>query len=300
MNEEELRFNTWIRTFNLENIKGKLIDKGYNKLWVLADMKDKEIKALGIEQPGDIKKLQIAVRDLKQERRPSVSQKLNNSDTHSILSKIDAMKKNKVSPSNCDYLLKILVIGDMSVGKSCLALRFADDKYYETRPTVGIDFKIKPMLLDGKNIKLQIWDTAGQEQYRSITSGFLKGAMGILLVYDVSNKSSFDHIVAWLDFIKTNAPENVITILIANKCDINDRKVDANQAQQLANENNIKFIETSSKINYNVDEAFVTLASDILEFTNIKPIHQPDNITLTPSTPQQRHLTVKNCCKGFA
>jgi len=296
MSDEELRFNNWIRTFNLENIKNRLIENGYNTLWVVADMKEKDIKALRIEQAGDIKKLQIAVHDLKQERKPSISQRF---DNLSILHKIDAMKKNKVSPSNCDYLLKILVIGDMNVGKSCLALRFADDKYYDKRPTIGIDFKIKPMYLDGKNIKLQIWDTAGQEQYRSITSGFLKGAMGILLVYDVTDKSSFDNIVAWLDFIKTNAPENVITILIANKCDINDnRKVDPHQAQQLANDNQIKFIETSAKINYNVDVAFITLATDILEFTNIKPVHQPAaNITLTPTPTSHRNLTIKKCCK---
>jgi len=164
-----------------------------------------------------------------------------------------------------DYLIKLLLIGDSGVGKSCLLLRFSDDSFTPSFiTTIGIDFKIRTIELDGKRIKLQIWDTAGQERFRTITTAYYRGAMGILLVYDVTDERSFKNIRNWFSNIEQHASEGVNKILIGNKCDWVEKKaITKEQGQALADEFGIKFLETSAKANINVEEAFFTLARDI-------------------------------------
>jgi Ras-related protein Rab-8A len=159
----------------------------------------------------------------------------------------------------------LLLIGDSGVGKSCLLLRFSDDSFTPSFiTTIGIDFKIRTIELDGKKIKLQIWDTAGQERFRTITTAYYRGAMGILLVYDVTDEKTFSNIRNWIRNIEQHATESVNKMLIGNKCDMEDEKVvDAARGKALADEYDIKFLETSAKTNHNVDLAFVTLAKDI-------------------------------------
>ncbi|CAH8462744.1 unnamed protein product [Schistosoma turkestanicum] len=124
-----------------------------------------------------------------------------------------------------DYLLKLLLIGDSGVGKSCLLLRFADETFNETYiSTIGVDFKIRTLEINGKVVKLQIWDTAGQERFRTITSSYYRGAQGIMIVYDITDKSTFDHVENWLLEIGSNAKDQISRILIGNKCDLNDRR----------------------------------------------------------------------------
>ncbi|KAJ2868081.1 AdoMet-dependent rRNA methyltransferase spb1 [Coemansia aciculifera] len=166
-----------------------------------------------------------------------------------------------------DYLMKLLLIGDSGVGKSCVLLRFSDDSFTPSFiTTIGIDFKIRTIELDGKRIKLQIWDTAGQERFRTITTAYYRGAMGILLVYDVTDERSFNNIENWYKNVEHYASEGVNKILIGNKCDIEgSRAVSKESGQKLADELGIKFLETSAKSNTNVDEAFITLARDIKE-----------------------------------
>jgi len=168
-------------------------------------------------------------------------------------------------PPAYDYLIKLLLIGDSGVGKSCLLLRFSDDSFTPSFiTTIGIDFKIRTIDLDGKRIKLQIWDTAGQERFRTITTAYYRGAMGILLVYDVTDEKSFGNIRNWIRNIEQHATESVNKILIGNKCDVADKKViDYERGKALAEEYGIKFLETSAKNSINVEEAFVTLAKDI-------------------------------------
>ncbi|KAK5841516.1 hypothetical protein PVK06_003837 [Gossypium arboreum] len=165
-----------------------------------------------------------------------------------------------------DYLIKLLLIGDSGVGKSCLLLRFSDGSFTTSFiTTIGIDFKIRTIELDGKRIKLQIWDTAGQERFRTITTAYYRGAMGILLVYDVTDESSFNNIRNWIRNIEQHASDNVNKILVGNKADMDESKraVPTSKGQALADEYGIKFFETSAKTNLNVEEVFFSIARDI-------------------------------------
>merc|ERR1712087_439287 len=157
-------------------------------------------------------------------------------------------------------------IGDSGVGKSCLLLRFSDDSFSTNFiTTIGIDFKLKTVEMDGKRVKLQIWDTAGQERFRTITTAYYRGAMGVLLVYDITDEQSFLNIRNWMRNIEQHASTNVKKLLIGNKCDCGDERVISSQrAQDLADEYGIKFFETSAKADINVYESFVTLAKDIV------------------------------------
>ncbi|CAM8961786.1 unnamed protein product [Rhodiola kirilowii] len=167
-----------------------------------------------------------------------------------------------------DYLIKLLLIGDSGVGKSCLLLRFSDDSFTTSFiTTIGIDFKIRTVELDGKRIKLQIWDTAGQERFRTITTAYYRGAMGILLVYDVTDESSFNNIKNWIRNIEQHASDNVNKVLVGNKADMDESKraVPTAKGQALADEYGIKFFETSAKTNLNVEQVFFSIAKDIKE-----------------------------------
>ncbi|CAG8798934.1 3039_t:CDS:2, partial [Dentiscutata erythropus] len=162
-----------------------------------------------------------------------------------------------------DYLIKLLLIGDAGVGKSCLLLRFADDSFTPScKTTIGIEFKIRTIVLDGKRLKLQIWDTAGLERFRTIITAYFPSAMGILLVYDVTDERSFNSILFFSDTLKKqHSSEGVNIILVGNRRDCVEKKViTKEQGRALANEFNVKFLETSAKANINVEEAFFTLA----------------------------------------
>ncbi|KAH3756492.1 Rab GTPase [Pelomyxa schiedti] len=191
-----------------------------------------------------------------------------------------------------DYLIKLLLIGDSGVGKSCLLLRFAEDSFTPSFiTTIGIDFKIRTIDIDGKRIKLQIWDTAGQERFRTITTAYYRGAMGILLVYDVTDNKSFSNIHNWMRNVDTHAAEDVSKILIGNKCDVNDKRViEYERGKALADDLRIKFFETSAKNSINVEVAFATIAKDIKERTiDLIPVVPPDNtLILSPTTEEKK------------
>ncbi|XP_078486124.1 ras-related protein Rab-8B [Ciona intestinalis] len=164
-----------------------------------------------------------------------------------------------------DYLFKLLLIGDSGVGKTCVLFRFSEDHFNSTFiSTIGIDFKIRTIDLDGKKVKLQIWDTAGQERFRTITTAYYRGAMGIMLVYDITNDKSFENIKNWIRNIEEHASSDVEKMILGNKCDMNDKRtVSKERGERLAIEYGIKFMETSAKQSLNVEEAFFTLARDI-------------------------------------
>lgn len=181
----------------------------------------------------------------------------------------------KSSFQGYDYLIKLLVIGDSGVGKTCLLLRFADDTFTTSHlPTIGVDFKIKTIEVDGKQVKLQIWDTAGQERYKTITQTYYKGAMGIVIAYDCTDEDSFNNVTVWLQQAQIHADEDVKKVLIANKCDRPDRKVSVQQGESLARELGLQFFETSAKSNINVLETFQYIAREVRVATDRKSLPQ--------------------------
>ncbi|KAI8978976.1 GTP-binding protein ypt2 [Pilobolus umbonatus] len=200
-----------------------------------------------------------------------------------------------------DYLIKLLLIGDSGVGKSCLLLRFSEDSFTPSFiTTIGIDFKIRTIELDGKRIKLQIWDTAGQERFRTITTAYYRGAMGILLVYDTTDERSFNNVRNWFANIEQHASEGVNKILIGNKCDMEGKRViSTEQGKALADELGIRFIETSAKANVGVEDAFFDLARDIksrlIDTQQAQQSRQKDEVRLDQSSPS-KVLPQGGCC----
>ncbi|KAM6039294.1 LOW QUALITY PROTEIN: ras-related protein Rab-13 [Chlamydotis macqueenii] len=181
-----------------------------------------------------------------------------------------------------DHLFKLLLIGDSGVGKTCLIIRFAEDNFTSTYiSTIGIDFKIRTVDIDEK-IKLQVWDTAGQERFKTITTAYYRGAVGIILVYDITDEKSFENIQNWMKSIKENASAGVERLLIGNKCDMEGkRKVQRDEAEKLAKEHGIRFFE-SAKSSVNVEEAFSTLARDILHKSSRKAAPSSSRPLLEP------------------
>ncbi|KAL0220881.1 hypothetical protein RCL1_000735 [Eukaryota sp. TZLM3-RCL] len=172
-----------------------------------------------------------------------------------------------------DHLYKLLLIGDSAVGKSCLLVRFADGEFSDTfTTTIGVDFKIQTLDIDNKTIKLQIWDTAGQERFRTITASYYHGAQGIIVVFDVTKRQSFENVQMWLREIEDSATENVSILLVGNKTDLADqREVTDEQAKAFAAERNIEYIATSAKTAENVENAFLSLARQIKQRLDSQP-----------------------------
>ena len=155
--------------------------------------------------------------------------------------------------------------------------------------TIGVDFKIKTLDIDGKSCKLQIWDTAGQERFRNIISSYYRGAQGIMLVYDITDLESFQNLSSWLIEIEKNASKNVYKILVGNKCDMeNERKVTFEQGKDFADQYGMKFFETSAKNSTNVNEAFVAMTQEIMKNANKKtPAAKKDNVVVTNAPRRQ-------------
>lgn len=176
-----------------------------------------------------------------------------------------------------DYLFKLLLIGDSGVGKTSVLFRFSDDAFNSTFiSTIGIDFKIRTIELGDKKIKLQIWDTAGQERFRTITTAYYRGAMGILLVYDITNEKSFENIKTWIKNIEQHASADVEKMILGNKCDMEDkRKISFDQGKQLADEYGVKFMETSAMNRTNVEQAFTEIATDIKKKMDARDVSTP-------------------------
>jgi Ras-related protein Rab-1A len=161
-----------------------------------------------------------------------------------------------------DYLFKMLIIGNSGVGKSCLLLRFSDDLFSQDYlSTIGVDFKIRKLDVDGKCIKLQMWDTAGQERFRTITKGYYRGSNGIVIVYDITDRESFEQTYHWVKEIDAHASADVCRLLVGNKADLEDKRaVKTDEGQSLANQLGIPFLETSAKERVRVDDMFVRMA----------------------------------------
>jgi small GTP-binding protein len=157
-------------------------------------------------------------------------------------------------------------LGDSGVGKSCIILRYIENNFSTNlMNSIGVDFKLKNIELDNKKIKLQIWDTAGQERFRTITTSYYKGAHAILIVFDITDRESFEHVRNWMADIDKFAKEGVLRILVGNKCDLeNSRQVRKEEGNEIANKYGIKYIETSAKETTNIEDLFISTAKNLL------------------------------------
>ncbi|UJR25314.1 hypothetical protein I4U23_006665 [Adineta vaga] len=173
--------------------------------------------------------------------------------------------------SNDDQIiatLKILIIGESGVGKSCLLLRFTDDRFdVEMAATIGVDFKVKQLTVDGNRVKLAIWDTAGQERFRTLTPGYYRGAQGAILVYDVCNRDSFRQLDRWIVELDTFSTKmNIIKMLVGNKIDREDeRQVTRDEGARFARKHSMLFIEASARTREGVQIAFEELVQKIIQ-----------------------------------
>ena len=198
-----------------------------------------------------------------------------------------------------DFIFKVLLLGNSDVGKSSLLLRYVDSVWNDAFvPTIGVDFKVKTLTINEKKVKMQIWDTAGQERFRTVVATYFRGAHGILLLYDVTNKDSFKNLESWLIEIEKNAKEKVLKILIGNKCDLtDDREISTEEGKAFALRNGMEFMETSAKMNTNVTEAFETLGKLMIEFNskNNNNTQQGENKTFKANSGKDLN-TKKKCC----
>ncbi|KAI3788085.1 hypothetical protein L2E82_00735 [Cichorium intybus] len=164
-----------------------------------------------------------------------------------------------------DYLFKIVLIGDSGVGKSNILSRFTRNEFcLESKSTIGVEFASKTLEVDGKTIKAQIWDTAGQERYRAITSAYYRGAVGALLVYDITKRPTFDNLQRWLRELREHADANIVLMMAGNKSDLKHlRAVAEQEGQYLAEKEGLSFLETSALESHNIEKAFHTVLTDI-------------------------------------
>ncbi|KAH7566879.1 hypothetical protein ACOSP7_023574 [Xanthoceras sorbifolium] len=171
-----------------------------------------------------------------------------------------------------DYVFKVVLIGDSAVGKSQILARFARNEFsLDSKATIGVEFQTRTLVIQHKSVKAQIWDTAGQERYRAVTSAYYRGAVGAMLVYDITRRQSFDHIPRWLEELRSHADKNIVIILIGNKSDLEDqRAVPTEDAKEFAEKEGLFFLETSALEATNVESAFMTVLTEIFNILNKK------------------------------
>lgn len=201
-----------------------------------------------------------------------------------------------------DYLFKVVLIGDSGVGKSNLLSRFTRNEFcLESKSTIGVEFATRSVQIDGKTIKAQIWDTAGQERYRAITSAYYRGAVGALLVYDITSFESFNNARKWLTELRDHSDSNIVVLLAGNKNDLSHlRAVSVEQAHEFANSEDLTTIETSALNSSNVEQAFTDLLSmtysvmckETLQGASPSVSHRQDIIELSSAA----RSSTRKCC----
>lgn len=166
------------------------------------------------------------------------------------------MSVSALASNNFHYLFKYIIIGDSAVGKSNLLLKYSHNKFNEDyQTTIGVEFGAKNLTLSNKTYRIQVWDTAGQENFRSITRAYYKNSVCAMVVYDITNRESFHNVLTWIEDCKNQCPKTVFLVLVGNKSDLEDkRKVMYNEAVDFANKNGMLFFETSAKNGTNVEK----------------------------------------------
>ena len=168
-------------------------------------------------------------------------------------------------------ILKLLTLGNSSVGKSSIVIRYTENKFYSSYlTTIGVDFLRKVITVGDKEINLQIWDSAGQEKYNSISKQYYNKADGIILVFDLNSRMSFDGMMNWLEEIEVSTAKGIPIVIVGNKCDLATREITTDEAYEFAETKNIPYFETSAMTGHNVNEAFNKLVEIALEFQEKK------------------------------
>ena len=191
-----------------------------------------------------------------------------------------------------DYLFKTVLIGDSGVGKSNLLSRFTRNEFYlESKSTIGVEFATRSIEVEGKTIKAQIWDTAGQERYRAITSAYYRGAVGALLVYDITKQVTFEHVETWLKELRDHADSNIVIMLVGNKSDLQHlRAVQVDAAKEYCEREKLSFIETSALEATNVETAFQQILTQIYTIISRKQLQQDETMTTRVRRGRDSHL----------
>lgn len=210
-----------------------------------------------------------------------------------------------------DYLFKIVLLGDSAVGKSNLLSRYTKNEFSRnSKATIGVEFQAKTLEIDKREIKAQIWDTAGQERFRAVTSAYYRGAVGALLVYDISRRQTFQNICRWLEELRMHSDAGIVTMLVGNKCDLKEaREVSVDDGAALAQSEDLFFMETSALDSTNVSIAFQTIVKEIYNVTSRKVLsfdNQKLETTLTnrktlklDDSENQKDLWIGvRCCRG--
>ena len=200
-----------------------------------------------------------------------------------------------------DKKCQLLIVGNSAVGKSSILRRFAQDKFNSNYfATIGIDFFTKDVILDNKIIHIKMWDTAGQERYKALTQGFFRNAQGLMIVYDVKNKESFDDLKYWIQSIENNINtqnKNIPAIIIGNKIDLNEREVDKNEAEQFAKSKNYTYFEVSAKSGQGIDESIKYLIKKVIEEVDKNGEQKKKSIVINNEDEKNKDKSKKiNCC----
>ena len=203
-----------------------------------------------------------------------------------------------------EQLYKIIIIGDSGVGKSNILGRYLNKEFkHDTKSTVGVEFGSKQLKVEGVNIKLQIWDTAGEERYRAITSAYYKGSKGCFIVYDITSEVSFENVEKWYEEIRKSAEKEISVILVGNKCDLeNERKVSIEMGQNKAKNLNCPFFETSALNNTNIVTVFQNISENIYNrCKNDKNLEDDDDYEIVPKDDKKIDINTNSkketkCC----
>ncbi|XP_061790118.1 ras-related protein Rab-25b [Nerophis lumbriciformis] len=201
-----------------------------------------------------------------------------------------------------NFVFKVVLIGESGVGKSNLLSRFTKNEFnHDSRTTIGVEFSTRTVQLNTFAVKAQIWDTAGLERYRAITSAYYRGAVGALLVYDITKHLTYDSVERWLKELFDHADPHIVVMLVGNKCDLeSDRSVPTDQAKEFAEKSGLLFLETSALASTNVEVAFNTVLTEIHKKVNGKEVARGSisAVTLSPTIvphPEEK----KPCCKNI-
>lgn len=197
-----------------------------------------------------------------------------------------------------DYLFKVVLIGDSGVGKSNILLRFTRDEFnVDSKSTIGVEFATRTVKIGERIIKTQIWDTAGQERYRAITSAYYRGAVGALIVYDITREDTFDNVDRWLRELRDHADPEIVIMLVGNKCDLKHlRVVEESRAREYAEKEELFFIETSALDATNIEPSFQRILEERYNIVSIKD--KTGNTYSTNSSIQGSGISINNDTKG--